>query len=277
MDASGRGETVNVPPAGPTLTVDIGGLPIRLHCADRGYLDDVRQRFSGFTNDSPTGLVDVTLELAAPEGADPNDDVRVTRQDGRWCIERSDCVATFDLASGRGHIRQPASPYATDSVLRILHTLLLAGRGGALMHAASAIRHGRAHVFFGPSGAGKSTIVGLAPEDATLLSDEVSYLRRTGDSYAACGTPFTGELNRVGANTSAPLVGLYRLVQGRGHRLEAMAPAHAVRAVLESMLCFGVDPVVVTNVFDTACDLVARVPVRTLVFQPDASVWDLLG
>jgi hypothetical protein len=208
---------------------------------------------------------------------DPDDDVRVRTEDGRWSIERSDCSATVDPASRRGHVRQPASPYATDSVLRILHTILLAERRGVLMHAASALRNGRAHVFFGPSGAGKSTIMGLAPDDATLLSDEISYLKRAGDTYVAYGTPFTGELERVGANTSAPLAGLYRLVQGTGHRVEPMAPADAVRAVLECVLCFAVDPAVVTSVFETACDLVARVPVQTLVFERNAGVWDLIG
>jgi hypothetical protein len=260
-----------------TLTVEIGGLPVRMHCADRGYLADLERRFSGFTSHATQALMDVTLELAEPEGVDPDDDVRVNQHHGEWSIERSDCAATFNLASRRGHIRQPASPYATDSVLRILHTLLLAERGGALMHAASALRHGRAHVFFGPSGAGKSTIMSLATADVTLLSDEISYVTRNEGNYAACGTPFTGELEHVGANATAPLAGLYRLVQGRGHRFEPMAPADAVRAVLECVLCFGADPTVVTSAFDTACDLVARVPVRTLIFERDAAVWDLIG
>jgi hypothetical protein len=276
----GDGTRVN-PPVGEraALTVDIGGLPIRLHCADRGYLDELERRFSGFTHDSSDSqetLLDVTLDLVVPGDVDPDDDVRVRKHGRHWTIERSDCSATFDLAARSGHIRQPGSPYATDSVLRILHTLLLAERGGALMHAASALRNGRAHVFFGPSGAGKSTIVGLAPDDATLLSDEVSYLKRDREAYLACGTPFTGELERVGANVSAPLAGLYRLVQGAGHRLEPMAPADGARALLESVLCFAIDPVVVTHVFETACDLVTRVPVQTLVFERDASVWDLI-
>ena len=260
------------------LTVDIGGLPIRLSSDDRGYLAQLERRFSGFTHGSPDPLLEFELVLAAPDaGIDPDDEVRVSKRGGRWSIERSDCCATFDVESRRGTIRQPPSPYATDSVLRILHTLLLAERGGALMHSASAVRNGRAHLFFGPSGAGKSTMVGMAPEDATLLSDEVSYIRRGSDGYVACGTPFTGELERVGANTSAPLAGLYRLVQGADHRLEPMSTADAARSVLECVLCFAADPLVVKRVFTAACDLVTRVPVQTLVFRRDQGAWDLIA
>jgi ABC-type iron transport system FetAB ATPase subunit len=72
-------------------------------------------------------------------------------------------------------------------VLRILHTLLLAAEGGFLVHAASAVRNGRAFLFAGLSGAGKTTIAGLAPPDATLLTDEISYVRKLDDHYYAFG------------------------------------------------------------------------------------------
>jgi hypothetical protein len=119
-------------------------------------------------------------------------------------------------------------------------------------------------------------MAGMAPADVTLLSDEVSYIRRGADGYVACGTPFTGDLARVGANTSAPLGGVYRLVQGDDHRLEPMTTADAARAVLESVLCFAADPVVVRRVFDAVCDVVERVPVRRLVFRRDRGAWDLI-
>jgi hypothetical protein len=262
------------------LTVDIGGLPVRLWSGDIGYLADLERRFSGFIHESSEPLLEFDLILATPDHVDPDDEVRVSKHGGQWSIERSDCSATFDLTSRRGLIRQPPTPYATDSVLRILHTLLLAERGGVLMHAASAVRNGRAHLFFGPSGAGKSTMVGMAPADATLLSDEVSYIRRDPTDpggYVACGTPFTGELERVGANTSASLAGLYRLVQGSDHRVEPMSTADAARAVLECVLCFAADATLVKRVFEAACDLVARVPVNTLVFRRDPGAWDLIA
>jgi hypothetical protein len=258
------------------LTVAIGGLPIHLKSGDGQYLASLERRFAGFTDRTSRALMEFDVVLAEPGRVDPDDELRVTKRDGRWSIERSDCCATFEFESRRGVIKQPPAPYATDSILRVLHTLMLAPRGGLLMHAASAIRNGGAHVFFGPSGAGKSTMVGMAPADVQLLSDEVSYIRRDTGCFAGCGTPFTGELDRVGANIEAPLAGLYRLVQGASHHLEPMPPADAARTVLESVLCFAADPAVVEQIFETVCRLVNDVPVRTLVFRRDPSAWDLI-
>jgi hypothetical protein len=263
--------------AGSGLTVDIGGLAIRLRSADTQYLASLERRFSGFTGPALSVLLEFDVELSDPGHVDPDDELRVSKRERRWSIERSDCRATFDLESRRGVIRQPPAPYATDSILRVLHTILLAQRGGLLMHSASAVRDGQAHLFFGPSGAGKSTMVGMAPADVQLLSDEVSYIRRDADGYVGCGTPFTGELDRVGANISAPLAGLYRLVQGTNNSLESMAPADAARAVLESVLCFAADRAVVEQILEAVCRLVTEVPVRTLVFRRDPSAWDLIS
>ena len=63
-------------------------------------------------------------------------------------------------------------------MLRIVHTLVLARQGGFLLHSASAIRNGKAFLFAGVSEAGKTTISRLAPPDATLLTDEISYVRK---------------------------------------------------------------------------------------------------
>ena len=72
------------------------------------------------------------------ETAHPDDDVRVRMQDGQWLLQRGDFRAQWDSRSGRGRVRQSRNPYAIDSVLRIVHTLILAKQGGFLVHAASA-------------------------------------------------------------------------------------------------------------------------------------------
>ena len=169
----------------------------------------------------------------------------------------------------------PIAQPAFDSTLRIVHTLLLALEGGFLVHAASAVRDGRAVLFVGPSGAGKTTIARLAPENVTLLTDEISYVRLAKE-YRAFGTPFTGELGRPGANSSAPIEALYVLEKDRGNRLEPMRVADGVRALLANILFFAQDPDLVTRVFQSACEFVARVPVYRLGFVPDATVWELI-
>ncbi|MGA9811278.1 MAG: hypothetical protein WBQ64_00795, partial [Terriglobales bacterium] len=137
---------------------------------------------------------------------------------------------------------------------------------------------GRAFLFSGVSGAGKTTISRLAPPDVTLLTDEVSYVRRSDldGGYRACGTPFAGELARVGENCSAPLESLFFLKQGPKNKIEPMAKPESIRRLMRNILFFAGDAELVENVFQSACEFVERVPVQRLTFTPDCRVWGLI-
>jgi hypothetical protein len=169
-----------------------------------------------------------------------------------------------------------ANPWSIDSVIRIIHSLLIIERGGFLLHAASAIRNGRAFLFAGISGAGKTTITRLAPPDATLLSDEISYVCRSGGRYQAWGTPFAGELNVSGVNVTAPIAALYFLVHGDEHRLRPISSATAIRKLMRNVLCFA-DGEPAARVFKSGCDFLAAVPAYELMFKPEAEVWGLVA
>jgi hypothetical protein len=43
---------------------------------------------------------------------------------------------------------------------------------------------------------------------------------------------------------------------------------------MRNILFFAEDQGLVEKLFATACDFVARVPIRRLTFYPDAKVWD---
>jgi hypothetical protein len=252
--------------------VEIGGIPIALSTCDEGFLDLLRQRYDGFLSSSPPEF-ELEFDLTST-GPASDDDVRVRREGDEWLIERGDFHARWDPRTGRGRVRQNANPYSLDSVLRILHSLILAQRGGFLLHAASAICDGRAYLFSGVSGAGKTTMTQLAPADITLLTDEISYLRPNGEGYSAFGTPFAGELARAGENCAAPVSALFFLEKGPENRVDELSSAEAVRLLMRNILFFAEDHGLVEKLLDTACDFVARVPIRRLMFYPDARVWD---
>ena len=252
--------------------VEIGGIPVALSTCDQGFLDLLRRRYEGFLSSSRPE-VELEFDLIPPVPAS-DDDIRVRREGREWLIERGDFHARWDPRTGRGHVRQNANPYSLDSVLRILHSLILAERGGFLLHAASAICDGRAYLFSGVSGAGKTTMTRLAPADITLLTDEISYLRPSADGYSAFGTPFAGELARSGENCSAPVSALFFLEQGPDNRVHELAPAEAVRQLMRNILFFAEDHALVEKLLATACDFVASVPIRRLTFYPDARVWE---
>ena len=266
------------------VSVHIGGMAIGLRTYNPAFLRILEERYGGFLSSSARPDFEFEIDLVPPGKISADEDVRVVHDSGRWSIERGDFRAEWDPALGRGRIRQSINPYSIDSVLRIVHTLLLARSGGFLAHAASAVRNGRAFLFAGRSGAGKTTISRLAPPDVRLLTDEVSYVRpqgaegsRSPGGYLAFGTPFAGELARVGENLSAPVAALYLLAQGPENRLEAVGPAEAGRALLENILFFAEDPELVSLVFQSACEFVSRVLVQRLVFVPDSRVWEMIG
>jgi len=258
------------------VVVEIGGLPIRLRSDDPAFLRLVRERYAGYVSSSNHASFDFDVDLAPPETAPSDDDVRVHWDSGKWRMERGDFSAEWDPRSARGRIRQTANPYSLDSVLRIVHTLLLARQGGFLAHASSVVRNGRAHLFAGVSGAGKTTLVRLAPPDVSLLTDEISYVTRQGEQYFAAGTPFFGELARPGENLRAPIAALYLLAKGPENRIEPVGEAEAVRGLLANILFFAQDAEFVRLVFEAAFDFAARVPVRRLTFAPDARVWEII-
>jgi hypothetical protein len=261
-----------------SLAIEIGGMPILLRTQDAAFRRMLQDRYNGFVKSSARPEFEFDVDLV--EGSDElhaDEDVQVRKQGTQWLLQRGDFRAQWDARAGYGKIRQTRNPYAIDSVLRIVHTLILCRRGGFLVHAASAIREGRAFLFAGISGAGKTTISRLAPPDATLLTDEVSYVRREGDGYLACGTPFAGELAKIGENKSAPLHTLFFLEKGPENRIEGIEPGEAVRPLLRNILFFAEDEESVKLVFQSACEFVERIPVRRLSFVPDQRVWEMIG
>ncbi len=338
------------------LTIDIGAIPILVRTDSRQFAHMLEDRYGEFvTAAAPHTAIELEIELVevpgygvrdtghgtrgsglgvgdsdsgprTPDFDEYDQDLSVRREAGRWVMERGDFRAEWDPQCRRGWVRQAASPYAIDGVLRILHSLILAREGGFLVHAASAVRDGRAFLFAGVSGAGKTTLASLAPPDVTLLSDEISYLRDTGHgkretgnatrdwesaigdfspppllpdsfpvtpgtspvsrvpypvpripAFQAFGTPFAGELGRIGQKVRAPLAALFLLKQGSENRAEPLSEAEAARELLRHVLFFAHDEELVGMIFQTVCDFVRRVPVRRLVFTKDARVWELIG
>jgi hypothetical protein len=259
------------------LVIEVGGVPVRMNTANAAFAEMLKARYAGYIGESEYSEIEFDIELVAPKPPYSDADVRVTHDQGRWLLTRGDFRAEWEPASRRGWIRQSANPYSIDCVLRIIHTLVLARQGGFLLHSASAIRNGKAFLFAGVSGAGKTTISRLAPPDATLLTDEISYVRRQNGRYVAFGTPFTGELAKLGENVSAPIAALYLLAKGSENRIETIPASEAARSLLANVLFFAEDEKLVQAMFHSTFEFVSHVPVFRLTFVPDARVWELIG
>ena len=268
-------KTVSCQAAAETLPIEIGRMTIALRTHDPSFREQIARRYAGFVRSAQPADFEFDVDLYEPTEPPPADDgLKVSVEKGNWLLQRGDFRARWNPGDRRGHIRQANNPYACDSLLRIVHTLILAKQGGFLVHAASAIRGDKAFIFSGVSGAGKTTISRLAPPDATLLSDEISYVRREGNRYLAFGTPFAGELGKVGENRSAPIAGFFLLAQGSGNKIEPIKRAEALRSLLRNVLFFADDPALVELVFQSAYEFASVVPIQQLTFFPDQRVWE---
>ena len=259
------------------VAVEIGGMPILLRTHDAEFRALLEKRYLGFVRASLEPALALDVDVVHTERVSTEEELRVWSDKGLWRLEWGDFRAEWNPREGRGKILQSLNHYAIDSILRIVHTLIQAPEGGFLLHGASAIRNGRAFLFSGVSGAGKTTISRLAPQDSVLLTDEISYVRRDGDGYLACGTPFAGELARLGENAAAPIERLFFLAKGRENRIEPIETADALRMLLRNILFFANDAELIDMVFHSACEFLARVPAFRLTFYPDERVWDLIG
>jgi hypothetical protein len=259
-------------PALSTVIVQIGDIPVSFRPSDPDFCEAIQKRYVGFLNSRLAPACRFEVHITAPANG-RDDDTRVSRKGSVWRLQRGDFQAEWDRQTKNGWIRQCANPYSIDTVLRITHSLILATEGGFLVHAASAIRNGRSYLFAGISGAGKTTLTRCAPSDVTVLTDEISYVRRSGSTYRAYGTPFAGELARSGENTSAPVDTLFLLEKGPNNRIETISAKDAAQALMRHILFFAHESELVERVFDSVLEFVSVVKVRRLVFTPDERAW----
>jgi hypothetical protein len=183
--------------------------------------------------------------------------------------------AVLCLENDAAHFRGVRHEYALDSLLRILLTQLLLPQRGFLLHAATITRGGRGYVFVGRSGAGKSTVASLSPA-GSVLTDEISLLRRDGNNWFAYGTPFWGEFRADGANLRVPLEGVFSLVQADVHRVEPLSPKQAVRALLPNVLFFSAASRENSDLLALLAQAAEQVCFYRLLFRNAPSFWEAI-
>lgn len=263
------------------VTIDMGGFAMRFRPDNPSFGEALSNYYAGFVNPGVAAWCHFDVSLRRPPVGTCRD-LRVSNRGALWRIERgSSFLAEWNSGTRQGWMFHEPNlswvAYSIDAVLRTAHQVLLAEEGGFLLHASSVVRNGRAFLFAGVSGAGKTTIAHLAPQDAILLTDEISYVKRHGNEYCAHGTPFTSsDCQRRGRNISAPIAAVYLLGKGAENRFESVDRATAARALLRNVLLALPDSELANRLFESAIAFVSRVPVVRLIFAPDERVWDLI-
>jgi len=158
--------------------------------------------------------------------------------------------------------------------LRLFCALILANRGGVLVHSSSVRIKESAFLFCGQSGAGKSTLAALLETPVGIMADDCNALLGFPDnSFHVWSTPFTRSRNQNRCvNSSAPLAALYFLRHGSENRLLPVEPQYRRRHVLQNLYTFPCDASISERVMDTAERLSSTVPMFDFSFIDNLSV-----
>ena len=277
------------PAAGSAVFVlRVGELVVRLRGIPAELASRLSERFDAFSEQHFQDGLDVEVcdagrdyYIDPPETSESNP-VHLVCDGERVRFVGYRLAGVFDTSGRVGRVllargnHEPADR-ALENYIRAAIAWQAAERGGALVHAASAVWNGKGYLFYGESGAGKSTL-SECNRRARIVSDDLSLVLPTPQgSLQLVGSPFRGTYEGgdpvVG---SFPLVAGFRLIQADAARVE---PVDRLRAMSELV---GNLPFVAEG-FGRRPDLFGKIqgsfdsiPLMHLHFRKDDSYWDAI-
>lgn len=261
--------------------LSIGGLTIEMRDADASTRDLVSAHWPEFVVDAAPHA-DVSIEITSDPSmkalwsSSTSGDLAVRRdEEGRWHFDRADFRGQWSPEQRKASVRYAGELPFLSSFLRVLCCSILSMRRGVLLHASSVATSKGVVVFPGPSGTGKSTVAGLAPE-GTVLSDEVTAVRIDGDRVLVSPTPFWGDLRRSRAAQEGPLRALISLGRERPRSCDEAKPAPMLALLMHCVFAFEGGVVDKQSLLTTMRDLVDRVPLYDLHYEPTMNPWPLV-
>jgi len=192
-------------------------------------------------------------------------------------LEDDDFRGVIDESSGRGQLEVKSS-HPEDSVdyyLRAVYALMAFRAGGLLFHAAGIVRNHRAYLFYGHSGSGKTTVARLSP-DSLVLNDDLVLLLPHDGGWQVHATPFWNPSQVRPTRQSAPLVGVYRLVQSKDVFLRKMSTAQSLAELVSNVPIIPEDSSRSSELLSRGIRLLETVPAYQLHFLPDDSFWNVV-
>jgi len=273
------------------LTIELGALQIELGSLDEALAELLHTRYTPYSS----------LEAASDDGALR---VRVGLEDRDYFIDPPETptlnrvvltcdgervrylgyrvAGWFDTSGGRGELLLARGGFepperAIENYVRSAVAWQAASRGGALVHAASAVWKGRAYLFYGESGAGKSTL-SAANTRARVVSDDLSLVLPSSEgSLELVGSPFRGTYEE-----GAPVLGRFPLVAGFRIIQDVRADVRPVTRVRAMSELVGNLPFVAEafplrpDLFDGVQRAFAGIELAHLHFRKDDSYWEAI-
>ncbi len=263
------------------LTLAVGGIGIRLLVNDSALADALRHRYRDFPAE---GMIHMAVKVIYhPPQGQALTSLAASREAG---IEFQGGILRFIQPGFDGYVDEAAgvaylefsSPYPQEEIeyfIRVIVALLAYQSNGIMFHAAGIARRGRAYLFFGHSGSGKTTVSRLSQNDK-VLNDDLVLLMPGALGWVAYATPFWNPTQVQPSPCSAPVTGLYRLVQDRQVYLEPMGSGQALAELVSNVPVIPVDAARSLGLLAIGRRLLAQVPAYRLHFLPDDSFWQVV-
>jgi hypothetical protein len=158
-------------------------------------------------------------------------------------LKQREAHFAWDLYSGSYHLDRHMGAchvkgiYGLERFLWAVMSVVIPEWGGLLVHAASVVREGLGYVFPGPSGTGKSTLIDHSP-DCPALSDDGTLLRFRDGRLHAYASIFRSDNYRDFCRRSAPVAGIYFLLQDHIDHIFPLSKAEALQLLMPQIFMF---------------------------------------
>jgi hypothetical protein len=273
-----------------TVTVRLEPLDIELRGLDDALADMLYERYSPFAVDGPgkPNALKVEVRQEAQEHFMPPADemefvqMRIACDGTRVRYMSYQVAGWFDIRGGEGLLLLTTGEWeprqrSFENYVRAAVAWQAAGRGGALVHAASAVHDGKGYLFYGESGAGKSTL-SECNRRGQVLSDDLSLVLRADDgTLDVVGTPFRGTYEGGPVIQGRfPLAAGFRLIQSPTAEVKKVDRLRAYSELIGNLPFVAEAFSDRTDIFADTMAGFAQLPLAHLHFRKDDSYWDAI-
>ena len=242
----------------------------------------IRDRYSNFISEKLNSSIKLNIEVVpleelkgrASDSLEPI--VNLDNLTGTYSIAWREFIGEYNLNTMEGNLVCEDNVNCFSSFLYFIYSLSLIEHDGLLIHACSLVNNNQGYIFPGKSGAGKTTIA-LLSKDCTLLSDEISLIKKINGKFIIFGTPFWGDLAISGENTESQLKGIYFHKKDNKNYLEEIKPSKILELLLPNIVFFVDNQKFTLKIFNLCMELIENIPGYKLHFLPDPSFWSCIN
>jgi hypothetical protein len=284
--------TARRPQAGPhRVALQLGPLEIEIAGLDEAMAELLFERYAPYSSrgaDAPDalrvrlGLDDVEFFFDPPNELE-FEQVRIDCDGDRVRYMSYQVAGWFDVLGGAGELLLSRGDWEPklrvfENYVRAAVAWQAAGRGGALVHAASAVWQGKGYLFYGESGAGKSTL-SECNRRARVLSDDLSLvLPGEHGRLDVVGSPFRGTYTGGPPVIGRfPLSAGFRLIQGSRAEVRTVARTRAFAELIGNLPFVADSFATRDDLFRRAIEAFDSLPLAHLHFTRDDSYWDAIA